>query len=234
MDGEIWDEERWEAFLKEHDRRLDRYMSLLFKFMREHPPVGEEGTPSRHTWEQDLRRFLINNGMSSDDLLPRMLSGDVDAAAEEEMDDTIFFEAEQSYLEFEEGDDEVNHIRNVPLYRDAQHHASHVLRWSNFLPAHVKDSTLVQFCSHITQIPANIAKGHGIGLELDMIGGNIACVKRALVAANAALRLLPELKAAGYVDDERYLSLYEDTYELRNQIGVYVQELRRRFELGIE
>lgn len=235
MDGEIWDEERWEVFLKEHDRRLDRYMSLLFRFMREHPPVGDVGSPERHTWEHDLRQFLINNGMSPDDLLPRMLAGDLD---EEDMydgnGDALFFEVEQSDPDSEERDEEIHHIRNVPLYQDAQQHAVNVLSWSNTLPAQVKDSTLVQFCSHITQIPANIAKGHGIGLELDMIGGNIACVKRALQAANAALRLLPELKTAGCVDREQYLSLYESTYEIRNRVGVYVQELRRRFDLGIE
>lgn len=234
MDGEIWDEERWEVFLKEHDRRLDRYMSLLFRFMREHPPVGDDGSPARRAWEHELRDFLINNGMSPDDLLPRMLTGDLGEDEDDEIDDTLFFEADQAHLESEERDGDVHHIRNVPLYRDAQHHAVHVLRWSNSLPAGIKDSTLVHFCSHITQIPANIAKGHGIGLELDMIGGNIACVKRALEAANVALRLLPELEAAGCVDREQYLSLYEDTYEIRNQVGVYVQELRRRFELGIE
>jgi hypothetical protein len=73
-----------------------------------------------------------------------------------------------------------------------------------------------------------------MGLELEMIGGNIACLKRALAAANAALELLRELKPAGYVDTALYLSFYEDTYEIRNQVGVYVQVLRRRFDLGIE
>lgn len=235
MDGEIWDEERWEAFLKEHDRRLDRYMTLLFRFMREFPPEGEIGTPERHAWERDLRRFLIDHGMSPDDSLPRMLAGEEEGESDEdEIDDTLFFEAELSYLEQEDGDDELHQISDLPLYRRAQQHAVQVLSWSHSLPAHIKDSTLVQFCSFITQIPANIAKGHGMGLELDMIGGNIAFSKRALFAANAALRMLPEVRAAGLVDQDRYLTLYEDTFEIRNQIGVYVQELRSRFDLGIE
>jgi hypothetical protein len=231
MDGEIWDEERWEAFLKEHDRRLDRYMSLLFRFMTDNPPTGEEGSLARKAWEHELRQFLISNGISPDDALPRMLAGH---HSDEEDDDVLFFEAEQSYLEHEERDQELHHVRNIPLYVDSQKLAVRVLNWSNSLPGRVKDSTLVQFCSHITQIPANVAKGHGMGLELEMIGGNIACLKRALAAANAALELLRELKPAGYVDAALYLSFYEDTYEIRNQVGVYVQVLRRRFDLGIE
>ncbi len=232
MDGEIWDEERWEAFLKEHDRRIDRYMSLLFRFMTENPPVGDDGSRARAAWERDLRQFLINNGISPDDALPRMLAGH--PSGDDDDDDTLFFEAEQSYLELDERDEQLHHIHNVPIYRRAHHHAARILSWSNSLPARVKDSTLVQFCSHVTQIPANIAKGHGIGLELDMIGGNIACAKRALISANAALHLLPELRAAGCVETAHYLSLYEETYEIRNQVGVYVQELRTRFDLGIE
>lgn len=231
MDGEIWDEERWEAFLKEHDRRLDRYMSLLFRFMTDNPPADEEGSPARKAWEHELRQFLISNGISPDDALPRMLAGH---HSDEEDDDVLFFEAEQSYLEHEERDQELHHVRNIPLYVDSQKLAVRVLNWSNSLPGRVKDSTLVQFCSHITQIPANVAKGHGMGLELEMIGGNIACLKRALAAANAALELLRELKPAGYVDAALYFSFYEDTYEIRNQVGVYVQVLRRRFDLGIE
>ncbi len=231
MDGEIWDEERWEAFLKEHDRRIDRYMSLLFKFMTENPPAGEEGSPARKAWESDLRQFLISNGISPDDALPRMLAGHF---TDEQDEDTLFFEAEQSYLEHEDLDDEVHHIRNVEIYVDAHRHAVRILNWSNSLPGQVKDSTLVQFCSHITQIPANIAKGHGMGLELEMIGGNIACLKRALAASNAALELLGELKPAEYLDSTLYRSFYEETYEIRNQVGIYVQDLRGRFNLGID
>lgn len=231
MDGEIWDEDRWEAFLKEHDRRIDRYMGLLFRFMTENPPPGVEGSEDRRAWEEDLREYLISNGISPEDALPRMLSGQW---TDEEEDDVVFFEAEQSYLEAEEQDEELHNVRNLHIYRSAQRLSGRVLRWSNSLPGRVKDSTLVQFCAHVTQIPANIAKGHGIGLELEMIGGNIACAKRALTAANSALDLLREVRASGYMDASLYHSLYEETFELRNQVGIYVQDLRRRFDLGIE
>ena len=84
------------------------------------------------------------------------------------------------------------------------------------------------------QITSNIAKGHGIGYEHDMLGGNIACLKRGIASANAALDLLRELKDRSYMNAEMYRALFEKTYEVRNQVGVYIQDLRDRFNLGID
>jgi hypothetical protein len=230
MDGEIWDEERWEAFLREHDRRIDRYMSLLFRFMTENPPPAEEGSRARKEWEEDLRQYLISNGLNPDDILPRLLSGQWSE------DDEIEWSTDSasSYSEMEDPGTDLDDVRHIPVYREAQRLASHILRWSNDLPGHQKDSSLVQFCSYVTQIPANIAKGHGIGLELEMIGGNIACSKRALAAANSALDLLREIKSAPYMDRTFYRKAYEDAFEVRNRLGVYIQDLRRRFDLGVD
>jgi hypothetical protein len=84
------------------------------------------------------------------------------------------------------------------------------------------------------QVPAKVAEGHAIGYERDMLGGNIACVKRALAAANSALQRLYQLKHEPYMARDTYRALYEDTYELRNALGLYVQDLRDRFNLGID
>lgn len=227
MDGEIWDEERWEAFLEENDRRIERYMMLLFRFMSGHPPRGDEGSPERQLWERELREFLLSNGLSPDEILPRLLSGDWE-------DEGLGNDAGSSLSTGSDGDDPLHDIRNVPVYVNAQGLATRALRWSNELPGHMKDSTLVQFCSHVVQIPSNLAKGHGIGYEMDMLGGNIACAKRALTSANAALELLRELKPAVYMNAALYRAFYEECFELRNQIGVYVQELRGRFDLGVD
>lgn len=229
MDGEIWDEERWETFLEENDRRIEHYTMLLFRFMSTNPPRGDHGSPTREQWERELRDFLLSNGVSPDDALPRLLSGDWS-----EEDDDAGGEAEDRFVHGGEHDDALHDIRNVPVFVNAQRLASRALKWSNHLPGRVKDSTLVQFCSHVVQIPSNLAKGHGIGYEMEMLGGNIACAKRALRSANAALDLLRELKSAQYMDVDRYRSFYEECFELRNQIGIYVQELRGRFDLGVD
>lgn len=229
MDGEIWDEDRWEAFLEENDRRIEHYMMLLFRFMSANPPRGEEGSSDRQHWERELREFLLSNGLSPDDALPRLLAGGWGQDDDEPVEDS-----DSSLLHGDDRDDALHDVRNIPVYRNAQRLASRALKWSNGLPGRVKDSTLVQFCSHVVQIPSNVAKGHGIGYEMEMLGGNIACAKRALSSANAALELLRELKSEEYMESEMYRTFYEDCYELRNQIGIYVQELRGRFDLGVD
>lgn len=111
---------------------------------------------------------------------------------------------------------------------------SDVLAWANTLPGYVKDSTLVQFCSYAMEIASNVAKGHDMGYEREMIGGNIACVKRALNAANASLEGLHEMRDAPYMSAQLYARLYEQTYEVRNGLALYVLDLRDRFNLGID
>ena len=229
MDGEIWDEERWEAFLEENDRRVEHYMLILFRFMSENPPPGADSDADRQGWERELREYLLSNGLSPDEALPRALSGTWNDDEDEQAEDI-----EQPILQAEPSDDALGDVNRIPVYLNAQRIASRALKWSNRLPGRVKDSTLVQFCSHVVQIPSNLAKGHGIGYEMEMLGGNIACAKRALASANAALDLLLEMKSASYMERDLYRSFYEDCYEVRNQIGIYVQELRGRFNLGVD
>lgn len=227
MDGEIWDEEQWEAFLKETDRHLERYMTLLFRFMSEDPPVGEMGSSARSAWKDRLQVYLASNGIHTDEHFPPPWDETEDLDAPGGDGQSPFFEPE-------EAEDGASTLERLHVYRTSHRLASRVLTWSNTLPGRLKDSTLVQFCSHVTQIPANLAKGHGIGYEMDMIGGNIACSKRALAAANSGLDLLREMKRVEYMNDVLYKSLYEDLFHIRNDIGVYVQELRARFNLGVD
>ncbi len=73
-----------------------------------------------------------------------------------------------------------------------------------------------------------------MGYDREVLGGNIACLKRGIKSANAALDLLMEMKLRSYMNPARYLEMYEQTYEVRNTVGLYIQELRERFNLGID
>ncbi|MDZ4698536.1 MAG: hypothetical protein SH809_02415 [Rhodothermales bacterium] len=142
-------------------------------------------------------------------------------------------------ISFEEGDEDddaptLDDLLALPVYQHAYKLANRVLAWSDGIPGDQKDSTFVHFCANTLQIPANIARGHGLGMDRDHIGGYIACTKRALQCANAALELLPGLRSAPYMATPAYNVLYERVFELRNEVGLYVQELRGRFELGID
>ena len=231
MEDEIWDEHRWESFLRENDRRVDRYMTDLYQFLERNPQPDPRDEDGMLLWKAKLRSFMEARGWAEPE---------GPAEEEYEMED----EAEEPPLGlndlvsaasfFTDPEDDFEGVHSLPVYNRAVALGTSVLAWANAIPGDLKDSTLVQFCSHIMQIAANIAKGHGIGYEQDMIGGNIACAKRGLGAANNALSLLHELRVVPYLEEERYITLYEDTFEVRNEVGLHVQELRRRFDLGID
>ena len=69
-----------------------------------------------------------------------------------------------------------------------------------------------------------------MGYEREMLGGNIACAKRGLKAANDALGWLKEMKGARFLSQPQYMHFYEQTFEVRNNLGIYVQDLRGRFD----
>ena len=125
-------------------------------------------------------------------------------------------------------------VDDLPVYRSARALATAVLRWSEPIPSNVKDGDFVQFCSNALQIAAKVSGGHAVGYERDMLGGNIAYVKRGLAAANAALEALRSLRDAPYMRAADYRRLYEATYEVRNAVALHVLRLRERFERGVE
>lgn len=231
-DDEIWDEERWEAFLRESDRRTDRYMELMYGFLKRHPRPDARDADALAQWKATLRRFLRDKGWQREDIILPFLW----LEEEEPDDDWAGFEAPAGDGLADDAwtPDPVDDILHVPVYGQASALATDVLDWAHGLAVGAKDSTLVQYCACATQITAYIARGHGFGFERDALGGNIACAKRALAVANAALALLREMRHAPYMDASQYRRLYEQTYEVRNALGLYVQELRERFDLGID
>jgi len=232
---EIWDEERWEAFLRESDRRTDRYMELIYEFMRRHPRPDPRDQHATERWKGELRAFLRHRGWHRHDLMLPFLWLDEEhdspglaeghAAPDEHADAPSYCGGLEAPL---------HPLVPTPAYEQASELSTAVLDWAHDLSDAAKTSTLVQFCACITQIPAHIARGHDIGYEVEMLGGNIACAKRGLAAANTALDLLREMKGAPHLQAVTYQSLYEQVYEVRNALGIYVQELRERFDLGID
>jgi len=225
---EIWDEHRWEAFLHEHDRQLDRFMNDLYNFMRLQPPPSERNRPAYRLWQDGLHAFLRAKGWKH----LGFLSTDAEGEQTDRLDDAL--SSLGVMPPSDEALDEVEEIHEPLVYRNALMLGSDVLSWANSLPGCVKDSTLVQFCSNIMEIASNVAKGHDMGYEQEMIGGNIACVKRALNAANASLDGLREMKFAPYMNAQLYARLYEQTYEVRNGLALYILDLRDRFNLGVD
>ena len=231
FDDEIWDEDQWEAFLKKDDDRVAKYMKLLNRFLAEHPLPKTDDRGREQEWKDAFNAYLIQHGLVLDDMEHELLRGDADAIDEE---GTLSFGGGEEELDLDEEFNSFESLQQLPVYQKAGALTSEVLSWSDALPGSIKDSELVQFCSNIMQITANIAKGHGMGYDREVLGGNIACLKRGIKSANAALELLREMKSRSYLTTDRYRELYEQTYEVRNTLGLYIQELRDRFNLGID
>jgi hypothetical protein len=225
---EIWDEHRWEAFLHEHDRQLDRFMNDLYNFMRLQPPPSERDHVAYRLWKDNLGAFLHAKGWKH----LGFLSADGEGEHTDGTDDALSVLG--GVLPPDEAPEDLEEVHEPPVYRSALLLGGDVLGWANSLPGYVKDSTLVQFCSNVMEIASNVAKGHDMGYEQEMIGGNIACVKRALNAANAALEGLHEMRTSLYMGSQLYAKLYEQTYEVRNGLALYILDLRERFNLGVD
>ncbi len=232
-DDEDWDEERWEAFLRDHDKRVDRYMELMFRFMRKNPQPDLEDTAALTAWKASLREWLRDKGWRHDDIFLPFLWLE-EQAEEDQDDDGDVFASPLPFADEETEDDTFEALERLPVYQQACQLSVEVLDWAHALSGEVKDIGLVHFCSHVAQAPANLARGYGLGHERDTIGGNIACAKRGLSDANAALAILSRMKRAPYMDGPTYRRFYEQVYEVRNAIALYIQDLRDQFNLGVD
>lgn len=221
---EIWDEHQWEDFLRESDRRTDLYMRYWDEYVRRTPPPPEDAPPERHeAWERGLHAYLVRKmGWNGNEDLPLWLE-DFDAEPEDE-------EGEAWKVGLGDAYPEAQDVHGLPLYQRAFAFGSAVMDWAETVPEDAKDTVFVDFCSNALQVGAKVAGGHGMGYELDALGGNIAITKRGLRAANRALAALRQLRAEPFMDEAVYRRLYEQTYEVRNAVGLHVQHLRERFE----
>jgi hypothetical protein len=234
MEGdEIWDEHEWEAHLRENDQRTDLYMKDFNDFVTDNPMPASEDKKVLRDWDRRLDEFMAARGWE-------FHGEDIFGDDEEEDDVNELFMLDDSFLDEEHDEEEDGALlgrddfRDLPVYQRTYDTAIGVLQWANALPSEVKDSSLVHLCNNLLQMPTNVAKGHAYGFQRQMLGGYIACVKRALGAANNALNHIRELRDAPFMGGKQYREMYERIYECRNDLAVYVTDLRRRFELGID
>lgn len=212
-DPEIWDEHRWEEFFRESDRRTDKYSQLLKKYM-DHP---------------DRNRIIAEEmGWTH---LP-----DEDSDKSETWMDEIPFD------EVEEGEEwkrltgyeptDFDSFEKLPLYQKAFDFTIFAMKIVDDHLPDVEDKSISDFCRYVTVPSAKIAGGFGFGFELETLGGNIANCKRGLAAANRMLSALYEIGSKELLDREIYLELHGRAKEVRDELAVYIVELRERFRRG--
>lgn len=210
---EIWDEHRWEEFFRESDKRTDKYLQLLDEYM-DHPD----------------RERIIAEKMGWHHLL------DDDETVEE-------WENEFVIDEFEEGEGwkqltgyeptDYDSFEHLPLYQKAHEFTVDSIKMVNDRFADRDDESIRTFAQNATIPPAKIAGGFAFGFETESLGGNIANCKRGLNAANRMLDALHQMGEKKLLNRELYLNYYERAKEIRDELAIYIVELRERFRRGI-
>jgi hypothetical protein len=109
-----------------------------------------------------------------------------------------------------------------------------VLKWGESIQANMMSPQVHEFVSNVLKIGAKLAGGYSFGFEKDVLGGNIAYTKKALHSSNDALLKLQNMKGSLRFKNDTYYDFHARLFEIRNDIGVYVQELRDQFQFGIE
>ena len=168
---------------------------------------------------------------------------DDDGGFDDDFDD--FLNNDEDFDDFDEGDEwkslsdeymysDYADLENLDIYLDAKDLAIDVLKWAEKIHPKHQSEEFQNFVDEVLKIGAKIAGGHSFGFEQDYIGANIAYSKKALGCANHALGLLQGMKKQGLFPKKLYQDLHAELFELRNDIGIYVQELRDQFRLGLE
>ncbi len=255
-EGPIWNEHQWESHLDEIEKRSEqlrrfitsdpkgntpRWITLLREsldeldaveaFIEEELLLDEAYFPEdEDDWEDDEDEF------EDDDFFFRNSIYPMDSYDEEEDDDDDDFDYGEDWKEL--SDDftlsDYGSIENLDVYKDARAYAVDVLKWAENIPPHLQTKQVHEFIINVLKISAKLAGGYSFGFEQDVLGGNIAYTKKALYSANSALTYLQNMKKEPFIVPSIYAKLHGRLFEIRNDIGVYVQEMRDRFQLGFE
>lgn len=253
FDGEIWNEFQWESHLEEMELKT----SHLKKFIESN--LGQADSPPRwlkllkeSVSEQDaLDAFIEEELMFEEAYFPD--DDELDSDDDFDDDDDLFFESGfDEFDELEEDDDDEDYdpefagedwkylseeyaltdfgsIENLKVYTNSHSFGAKAMKIAESIPSAAERNDVNFFITDTIQISAKLAAGYSFGFDKDVLGGNIAYCKRALQSANSALARLREVKNKGYFSFAIYYNLHADLHELRNDIGIYIQDLREKF-----
>ncbi|MCW9706902.1 hypothetical protein J6I44_08535 [Aliifodinibius sp. 1BSP15-2V2] len=251
FNDDVWDEHQWEAHLNEIEKQTThlrkfiapdplnstpRWLTLLREsqdeldavdaFIREelefNDPYFDEEDDYYTEWEEDD---------DIDESFPEEWNTEESDLEEEDFDAGEEWKA----LSDEFARTENGSIEMLDIYDDARSLSALILQWAETLnPEHINEDCN-NFVGRILKIGAKIAGGYSFGFDLEFLGGNIAYTKKALYYANDGLTILQKhLKEAPFLTTKQYFSFHQQLFELRNNIGIYIQELREEFNMGFE
>lgn len=249
----------WEEHMDRMEKKRDEFMKFIESKPDEELPKWLELLNENYD-EPDAVDAFIEEELENEDFYFDEPPGDEQDYYEDDWDDDIFDEDEDFFFydleedeffeddfldDFDEGEEwkelsddftfsDYGSIENFELYNRGYELSVYALKWAEKIGKE-ENKALTEFVSNTLIISAKLAGGYSFGFEKDFIGGNIACTKKALNAANRAITVLQnDFKKKPFMSSEEYKLFHVRLFELRNDIGIYIQELRERFELGLD
>lgn len=209
----IWDEYDWERFLQQQDRKTERYMELLEKYLDD--PNRDQIIASEMGWNHLVDETGTNWTEEADSL----------------------FSEEMEMMEEFEGDDEVEvdegGFEMHPLYQAA----FALTVWLDQLFEELGDlqnlPSAVKLATQSAVASAKLAAALSDD-DVDELGMTIAYLKRALKAITNAMEAAVQLKKEIKLSPRRFATLNQRLFQIRDGIitlmGEFRSEWRRRYE----
>ncbi len=247
----VWDEYDWERFLQQQDRKTEKYMELLEKYLDDpnrdqiiaremgwHHLLDETGKD----WAADLDvLFTASEPRSAKDANGNEDEDEDESEDEDEFEDDDLLDEEDDDEDLDEDEDEdedgkaVSRHDNHPLYQAASALAVHVDGMFDEHDPIAQHPAVVRLMTSSTLANVKLAAALSDD-EVDEIGMTIAYLKRALKAVTNALDASAQCQQEQLLDHEGVQDLRARIFQVRDGIislmGHYRSEWRRRYGRG--
>ncbi len=246
----VWDEYDWERFLQQQDRKTEKYMELLEKYLNDpnrdqiiaremgwHHLLDENGKD----WTADLDVLFAPNQSVKDEEDADEEKEEDEELGEDEFEDEDEFDDEEDDLEGEDEEEEdedekaLNRHDNHPLYQAASALAVHVDGMFDEHDPIAQHPAVVRLTTSSTLANVKLAAALSDD-DVDEIGMTIAYLKRALKAVTNALDASTQCQQEQLLDHEGVQDLRARIFLVRDGIislmGHYRGEWRRRYGRG--
>lgn len=254
FDDEHWDEFKWEAHLNEIERKSEQLRKFIASNPKENLPRWLSILKQSKDEDDAFEAYVEEELLMDEAYFPEDEDDWEDEEDEWDEEDFLFglsedeftdFENEDEMDDFDEGEEwkslsddylytDFSLLEDLSVFDDGKELAIDILKWVETIPGKLHNQKVQKFVDEILKIAAKIAGGHSFGYEQEYIGANIAYSKKALYSANNALGLMQALKKKPLFTKEEYREFHARLFELRNDIGIYIQELRDQFHSGLE
>lgn len=244
FDDEIWDEFRWEQHINDIERKSGQLRDFITSTWGEASPSWVRLLGEYKSQNEAIDAYIEEELMFEEAYFPEDEDWD-DDDEDDDPDNDLFMSDDEDedgwsrlFQEIEDSDDpdtsdfridDIEYLEDMEPYNLARDFGIKVLGIAERVWVTKPDGVLEQFIDTSLQISAKLAAGFSFGFDVEVMGGNITYCKKALANANKALELLRILKHRPWMKAAEYFVLHESLFTVRNEIGLYIQDLRDNF-----